>query len=148
MRFSAKLAALLGCASVWIFASSPLRAQHHHPSHLHHHGQLPAYDAANETTLEGVVDELLRLERPGCAGCEGGTHVFLKGHEIEIHLGPSSYLESGGCRIHEGDSVKVTGSKVTIGDDDVLLAKELHCGDKTVALRDDRGRPRWSATAR
>jgi hypothetical protein len=142
------LTALLGCASLGLVLDAPVQAQHHHGYHRHHHGQLPPYDPASETTLEGVVDELLLLERPGCAGCEGGTHVILKGHEIEIHLGPSSFLESNGCRIGEGDSLRVTGSKLTIRGDDVLLAKELRCGEKTVVLRDDDGRPRWSAAAR
>ncbi|HXV62026.1 MAG TPA: hypothetical protein VEK15_15110 [Vicinamibacteria bacterium] len=146
MKNTTRLMRILGSAALFVGFSAPGWAvQHHHGGHhLHHHGQLPAYDATTELTLEGTVDELVRMERPGCAGCEGGTHVFLGGHDVEIHLGPSSFLESKGCQIKEGDDLRVTGSKLSIDSSSVLLARELHCGGETVVLRDESGRPLWS----
>ena len=123
--------------------------QHHRGHHVHHHGRLPVYDDSKEATIEGTIDEIVLIERRGCPTCEGGaTRLFLSGHDVEIHLGPPAYLESRGCTLKEGDSVRVTGSKLALTDSAVLLAREIHCGGESVDLRDRRGRPRWSRPRR
>jgi hypothetical protein len=146
--FTRLLPAIAAAAALTGWPALGGAAQHHRGHHVHHHGRLPAYDIESETTLEGAVDELVRLQRPGCRDCDDGTHVFLSGHDVEIHLCPASFLEAHGCRLREGDRLRVTGSKVIIGGSTLLLAKSLRCGDEIVALRDDDGRPLWRRSSR
>ena len=130
---------------VWVSSGTLLvAAQHHHGHHVHHHGTLPLYDTSTEETLEGTVEEAFQWDEPGCADCDSGVHVYLEGRDVEIHLGPLAYLESAGCKIREGDAVRVVGSRLPVRGDTILLARELHCGEQHVALRDELGRPLWN----
>ena len=130
---------------VFLAVGASTVSSHQHPRghHIHHHGALPAYDVSTEETLEGTVEELFRWERSGCVGCDDGVQVFLGGHDIEVHLCPFAYLESEGCHIKEGDEVRITGSRLSLRGNTLLLARELHCGDHHVALRDEKGSPLW-----
>jgi hypothetical protein len=62
---------------------------------------------------------------------------------VEVHLGPSAYLADKKVQLAKGDAVQISGSRVTIGDESVLLAREIKKGDQTWTLRDTSGRPLW-----
>lgn len=67
---------------------------------------------------------------------------------VEIHLGPPAFLDDQKVEISEGDTLEVTGSRVTFGESHVVLARQIRTGNATWMLRDVAGRPRWSgATA-
>jgi hypothetical protein len=60
-----------------------------------------------------------------------------------VQLAPVGLLKQSQLVLREGDPVSVTGFEVNGMDGDLLVATEIHKGDKRVVLRDTRGRPVW-----
>jgi hypothetical protein len=106
------------------------------------------YDPATETTVKGTVEEVKQIS--GARGGPGGTHLILKTDKetLEVHLGPTAFLEKEKFTFAKGDQIEVTGSKVKIGAADALLAREVKKGDKTLTLRNAQGVPAWSGGRR
>ena len=75
----------------------------------------------------------------------GGTHLLVKmGNEgIEVHLGPTAYLSEQKIVIAKGDAVEILGSRVTIDEEAVLLARRIKKDEAMWTLRDAPGRPLW-----
>jgi hypothetical protein len=48
----------------------------------------------------------------------------------------------------KGDAITVTGSKVRIAGQDVIIAREIKKGDQVLTLRDAKGFPLWSGRGR
>lgn len=120
----------------------------------------PGYDPKSEATFKGTVTDV-----------KGGRsalywfsriHTFGLGHmrapdkqlllksdteTLEIQLGPSSFLADQKVEISEGDTLEVIGSRVTIGESQVVLAREMRKGDDTWKLRGAAGQPLWSSGA-
>ncbi len=101
------------------------------------------YDPATETNLKGTVDEVKTIHH---GRMMTGTHLMLKvGDETkEIMLGPSNFVESKGFTFTKGDSIELTGSKVTMGGTDYVIAREVIKDGKTLTLRDKNGVPQWA----
>ncbi len=108
---------------------------------------MPKYDPASEMTLKGVVEEVKQIPSP--MGWEG-THLIVKADKetMEVHIGPSFYLKEQNFSFAKGDSVEVIGSKVKYEGADVVLAREVRKGDKTLNLRNGQGIPLWSNSRR
>jgi hypothetical protein len=60
-----------------------------------------------------------------------------------IRLAPVGYLKQSGLVLREGDTLTVKGFRVAGMEGDLLVATEIHKGEKTLSLRDSRGRPVW-----
>jgi len=60
-----------------------------------------------------------------------------------IRLAPSGFLKQGGLALREGDTVTVKGFAVAGMEGDLVVATEVHKGDKSLSLRDTRGQPVW-----
>ena len=60
-----------------------------------------------------------------------------------VMVGPTNYLDSQNISFSKGDSIQVTGSKVTFRDNQFLIAGQIIVKGKTITLRDDSGRPVW-----
>ena len=101
------------------------------------------YDPSTETTLKGTIQEVKQV-----TGRHGwnGTHLMLKTEagELDVHVGPSSYVTGQGFTFAKGDQVEVLGSKVKMGGSEALIAREIKKGDKTLVLRNAQGIPAWS----
>ena len=65
-----------------------------------------------------------------------------------MHLGPSWYLDEKKFAVKAGDTVSVTGSKVTLNNQPALIAREVRVNSTTLKLRDDQGLPVWRGQAR
>ena len=106
------------------------------------------YDPATETTVKGTVEEVKQVS--GARGGPDGAHLILKTDKetLEVHLGPTTFLEKEKFTFAKGDQIEVTGSKVKIGAADALLAREVKKGDKTLTLRNAQGVPAWSGGRR
>lgn len=105
--------------------------------------RMPRYNPKTETTLNGTINDIqVRAGRYGGTG----THLTLKTDSgtIEIHLGPTAYIEKQQFSFAKGDHVEVLGSQVKIGEKDALLAREITKEGKKLVLRDQSGVPRWS----
>ncbi len=100
------------------------------------------YDPATETTLRGTVQQVTNPSR----GRMSGTHLFVKTENatVEVALGPSSFVTGKGFSFAKGDSVEVTGSKVTVSGKEYVIAREVVKDGKTLTLRSKDGIPEWA----
>jgi hypothetical protein len=120
----------------------------------------PPYDPNTEATLTGTV-EGIRSDGPGRLGWLMRVHTLGLAHQttndqqvllktdtdtLWIHLGPTAFLRDRKVDIKKRDRVTVTGSRVTLGDSQVVLAREVRRGDTAWSLRDAAGQPLWSTT--
>ena len=107
---------------------------------------MPNYDPKSETTVTGAVQEVQQHQMMG----HQGTHLMVKTDtgELEVHLGPSSYLAQQKFSFAKDDQVEVTGSMVKMGGKDALLARQVKKDGKTLVLRNAQGVPAWSGGPR
>jgi hypothetical protein len=82
----------------------------------------------------------------GARGQMMGTHLTVKTPDgaQEVMLGPSQFIASKHFSFAKGDSVEVTGSKVTIRGSEYVIAREVVKDGKTLTLRDKAGTPEWA----
>ncbi len=97
-------------------------------------------------TIETVRGTVTRIDQlPGRREGMVGIHAMLKTDDetIEVHLGPYSYISKQDLQLKEGDTIEVTGSRVTNDNKPAILATEVKRGDEVLALRDEQGKPLW-----
>jgi hypothetical protein len=82
-------------------------------------------------TLEGKITEVDYL--PGATADQ--TKL--------VRLAPAGFLKQSGILLREGDTVTVKGFPVSGMEGDLIVAAEVHKGEKSVSLRDTSGRPAW-----
>lgn len=106
------------------------------------------YDPKTVATLRGPVTAITVVPAPG--GSAGGTHVTLEAGDrtVDVHLGPTWFLQREGFELAKGDSIEATGSLIHADGDTFLVAREVRKGDKVLKLRDERGVPVWSGRGR
>ena len=103
----------------------------------------------NPSTVEKVVgkvtskDTIMQPKGRGLLPAVGMTLKTDKGN-VYIHLGPQWYFDNQELSINVGDTVEVTGSKIVVDSNTVLLASSVKKGDKTWQFRDQQGFPFWS----
>ena len=115
--------------------------------------QVPAYDTRTEATLTGTVENVTTTDRS--LGPGGGMGMGTQERQftlktgtgtIDVRLGPHDFVNKQKVRIAQGDTVEVIGSRVTVGESEVVLARELRKGAASWTLRDATGQPRWDAS--
>ena len=104
----------------------------------------PMYDPDSVTTLNGKVTAV-EIEPFGPRRA-GGLHVTLQsdGKQTVVHLGPTWFLEQQNFTAAKDDTLAVTGSLVTSGEETYLIAREVMKGEKSLTLRNADGIPAWS----
>lgn len=111
------------------------------------------YNPQTVTTVKGQVESLstypMMGARAGRRGlmCQGLVLKTDKGN-ITVHLGPPGYVSQQGLTVKKGDTLVVTGSKVTQNQHPVLLAAEIKKNSQTLKLRDEQGFPLWRGPGR
>lgn len=106
------------------------------------------YDPA---TVETVSGEVVGVEHfTPRKGMHPGVHLQLKTDKetVDVHLGPSWYVENQDLKIAPKDHIEVKGSKVTFAGKSAIVAREVTKGDETLTLRDQNGVPVWSGWRR
>lgn len=87
------------------------------------------YDVKTETTIKGTVESVETVTGKSGRGRQalGGTHLVVKTEKeaLEVHVGPTAYLTEKGIALARGDTLEILGSRVTIGDEPVLIAKQI-----------------------
>ena len=103
------------------------------------------YDPATVVTMSGTVTGETRVDR---GHGHKGVHLTLKTAEgeIQVHLGPDSYVDRQKVKIAKGDEVTVKGSKFTYDDKFGVIAQTVTRGGDTLVLRDAAGKPAWNAS--
>ena len=129
----------------------------HGPS-MHGPTTAPVYDTTTESTISGTVADVKGGR--GALYWLTRIHTLGLGHEgvqekqlllntdtgtVPIYLGPSTFLDEKKVEIKKGDSLEVTGSRVTVGDSQMVLAREIRRRDLVWTLREATGQPLWSA---
>lgn len=104
------------------------------------------YDPATETNLKGTVEAVTQEMR---GRMMMGTHLTVKAGDTthEVALGPSKFIQDKNFSFAKGDSIEVTGSKVTMGGKEYVIAREVIKDGKTLTLRDKSGTPQWAGPA-
>lgn len=104
---------------------------------------VPTTKTAASEAREGKVVEVIYL--PGATEDSGMVEIRLQtaGQARVVQLAPSGFLKQGGLILREGDTVKIKGYPVASMDGDLLVATDIHKGDKSLSLRDSRGHPTW-----
>jgi hypothetical protein len=127
-RLSAILVLLAGCM---LLVTSSLFAQK----------TGPAYDFSKEVKLKGSIEEIKMVP-----GDFEGVHVMLKtsSETILIHLAPEGFLKMLDFIATKGDSMEVTGCKITSEFGPEILAREVVSGNNSLTLRDKKGIPAWA----
>lgn len=108
----------------------------------------PRYDPATEATVTGTVESVDQITGPGGGRGRrglGGTHLTLKtsAETLEVHLGPAVFLNEQKVMVAQGDTLEIVGSRVTVDDERVLIAKSVKKGESLWTLRDASGIPLW-----
>lgn len=105
------------------------------------------YDPSTEITISGSVDEVQQMAARGRG--MGGIHLTVDTAtgKLPVHVGPAAFVSSKNVTFAKGDVLTVVGSKVTMGGQEVVLAREITKGDQVLTLRDAKGFPLWSGRA-
>jgi hypothetical protein len=108
---------------------------------------LPSYNPASEVTLTGVIQTV--TEAADAYQLNGipmpGTRLSVKtsNNTTDVRLGPSLFLEQQDLDLVPGSVVRIEGSRVTMGNAGVVLARRITIGRTIVVLRDTTGAPQW-----
>jgi len=130
MRSRRHFASLMFLAVSLVLATSSLLAQKTGPK----------YDFDNEVKLKGTVEEIKMVP-----GEFEGVHVMLKTatETILVHLAPEGFLKMLDFTVNKGDTLEVTGCRITGEFGPEILSREVVAGNNSLTLRDKKGLPAW-----
>jgi hypothetical protein len=102
----------------------------------------PRYDVRAEHVIKAKIAGIKTHE--SVVGYQD-MHVVLSTTvgDLEVHLGPASYLAKRGIDLKAGDEVVVTGCKTTWEDQPVIVARHIKAGNHSLTLRSTTGKPAW-----
>ena len=101
------------------------------------------YDAKTVETIGGKV---LSIENTTPAKRRGDwVQLMLQTEKetIAVQLGPAWYIDKQTPRIEANDTIKVTGSRVTMDGKSAIVAADITKGNELLKLREDNGIPVW-----
>ena len=105
------------------------------------------YNPQTVTTVTGQVEKLEELPSMGRGGGRGmmyrGALLKTDKGSLMVHLGPTWYLDQQKFALQAGDTLKVTGSQVTLNNQPAIIARDVEVNGKTLKLRNDQGIPAW-----
>jgi hypothetical protein len=101
------------------------------------------YNVDQEVTISGKVQEVIMEPRnPGSAPF---LNVILKenttGTMYKIEISPAWFFEHD---LHQGESLKITGSQVESGEAKLIMARRVQFRGEMSTVRDKHGFPNWS----
>jgi sporulation protein YlmC with PRC-barrel domain len=67
-----------------------------------------------------------------------------EGRMVWVQAGPRPYLDSHNLKFHRGDPITITGSAVTQGRHETLVASQIQTPNRVLDLRTPDGRPLWN----
>ena len=101
------------------------------------------FDPATIESVDGTIEKVLVRQM----GRMQGVHVLLKtaSDTVEVHLGPSWFIDNQETKLEAGDTVNVRGSRTAVAGRPAIIAVDVQRGGETLRLREDDGTPLWSA---
>jgi hypothetical protein len=99
--------------------------------------QLYSYSVNRERFLLGTV---VKFESASSA-LPMGAHLTLQTSSgpIDVHLGDAKVLRAGHLELNPGDSVRIVGEPLALGDSTYFAARIVQKGSQAVAVRNTRG---------
>ena len=101
------------------------------------------FDSTTIGTVSGRVLEVHRTPQGGTGDCLVFLTLRTAAETLAVRVGPGSVLARARIVITPGDSVVVTGSRISLFDEPTIVATELRTGGRTLLLRDRKGRAVW-----
>lgn len=102
----------------------------------------------DQKTVETIKGEITGIEKQtlGKGGRREVVRLTLKTDKetIPVIMGPSRYLDKQDLKPAPKDTVEITGSRVTIQGQAVILASEVKKDGKILKLREANGKPVWA----
>lgn len=153
---------ILTVSTIGLFASSTMYGQHGPAPHAagvsqqqhgpEQHPTAPApYDVNTEVRVTGAVVHVNTVVHGAgsarMAAQEGTLILKTDAGTFDVQLAPPAFLAEKKVKIKKGDTVEVIGSRVTIGDSQLVLARQIRKGKTSWTLRDADGAPVWASTA-
>jgi hypothetical protein len=95
------------------------------------------YDASRETTLVGkVLSYTTESSVPPI-----GAHVTIQTAygPVDVHIGSAKLLEQNHFTLAAGDSVRITGEVISIGQSSTFAARIIENGTQSVTVRNSKG---------
>jgi len=138
---SCAIALLLGITRMLASAAQETAVQgrtaqvHGRPAQVH--SRLFAYDATRETVLEGTVVGYTESAEIAPTG----AHAIVRavGGDVDVHLGPASYLQAKHFSLAAGELVRFVGANALVNGKPVFLARTAQKGNEVLAVRSPRG---------
>jgi hypothetical protein len=99
--------------------------------------QLRAYSVSRESSFLGTV---VKFESASST-LPMGAHVILQtsSGQIDVHLGNAKVLQASHLELNPGDSVRIVGEPLALGDSTYIAARIVQKGSQAVAVRNTRG---------
>jgi hypothetical protein len=91
-------------------------------------------------TVEGKITEVVYLPGPAPESAMVEVRLQLGGQTTLVRLAPAGYLRKGDLRLREGETITIKGFPVAGLEGDLIVATEIHQGDKGMNLRDDQSK--------
>jgi hypothetical protein len=103
------------------------------------------YNPQTVITVQGQIEDLGSYGMQGWRVAPGmaiqGLVLKTSKGNLTVNLGPPWYVRKQGFTLQKGDTLAVTGSKVTKDEKTVLLASEVTKNGHTLKVRDEKGVP-------
>lgn len=99
--------------------------------------QLRSYDISRESFLVGTVVKFDSASSTPPIG----AHLILQMStgQVDVHLGNAKVLQAGHLDLNPGDSVRIVGEPMALGDTTYFAARIVQKGAQAVAVRNTRG---------
>ncbi|MFQ5465719.1 MAG: DNA-binding protein [Thermodesulfobacteriota bacterium] len=106
------------------------------------------FDLATLETVTGKVTSIGVFTPPG--GSYSGVRMTIDTgtEELSVHIGPRWFITNQDFELAEGETVEVTGSRVTYEGGPAIIASHMARDDSELLLRDEEGIPYWEAYRR
>ena len=99
--------------------------------------QLRSYSMSREVFLLGTVVKF----DSASATLPTGAHVILQtaSGQVDVHLGNAKVLQAAHFTLNPGDSVRIAGEPLALGDSTYFAARIVQKGTQAVAVRNTKG---------
>lgn len=99
--------------------------------------QLQSYNAGREVQLVGTV---VKYDSASSA-LPMGAHVLVQtaSGQVDVHLGNAKVLVANHLALNAGDSVRIVGEPMALGDGTYFAARIVQKGTQAVAVRNPKG---------
>jgi len=119
------------CVLALLMAGTSLRAVDSAPA--------PKFDTSTVITFEATVLEVRDSEK------QTSLHVRTDSESsLAVYVGPTEFVKSFEITIRKGDRIHITGSKLKVQGEDLVLAREVRKDSTTLYLRGKDGTPYWN----